>query len=139
MVNIEWSEGLSVGIELVDDQHKELLGKMNDISHAIEHNHSAEAISKTLDFMMEYTDYHFSTEEKHMEATSYPRIEYHKKMHKEFVDTLKGMTDEFLEDGATQGLAESVNVFLFNWLVKHIKGVDGAFGKWLNEEGISIE
>lgn len=139
MVRIEWTDGLSVGIELVDNQHKELLEKLNDISHAIEHNHSVESITKTLDFMMEYTDYHFGTEERHMEATDYPRIEYHKKMHKEFVDTLKGMTEDYLEDGATQGLAESVNVFLFNWLVKHIKGVDGAFGKYLKENDIKIE
>lgn len=139
MVKIEWSDGLSVGVELVDEQHKELLGKMNNISHAIEHNHSAEAISKTLDFMIEYTDYHFGTEEKHMEAINYPRIEYHKKMHVEFVDTLKKMTSDYLEDGATQELAESVNVFLFNWLVKHIKGVDGALGKYLKENGIELE
>ena len=139
MVKIEWSDGLSVGVKLVDDQHKELLSKMNAISHAIEHNHDVESITKTLDFMMEYTDYHFGTEEKHMEATKYPRIEYHKKMHVEFVDMIKKMTTDYFEDGATQELAESVNVFLFNWLVKHIKGVDGAFGKYLKEQGIVIE
>jgi hemerythrin len=139
MVKIEWSDGLSVGVKLVDDQHKELLSKMNAISHAIEHNHAVESITKTLDFMMEYTDYHFGTEEKHMEATKYPRIEYHKKMHVEFVDMIKKMTTDYFEDGATQELAESVNVFLFNWLVKHIKGVDGAFGKYLKEQGIVIE
>ena len=139
MVQIKWTQGFSVGIKLVDNQHKELLEKMNNISHAIEHNHSAEAITKTLDFMIKYTDYHFETEEKHMEATVYPSIEYHKKMHKEFVDTLKGMTEDYIEDGATQQLAESVNVFLFNWLIKHIKGVDGAFGKYLNEKSITIE
>lgn len=138
MVKIEWTEGLSTGVEIIDDQHKELLSKMNDISHAIEHNHSPDAISKTLDFMMEYTEYHFDTEDKKMVETEYPRIEYHRKMHNEFVDTLKKMTEEFLEDGATQELAESVNVFLFNWLVKHIKGVDGAFGNYLKEKGIEL-
>ena len=139
MVKIEWSDGLSIGVDLVDEQHKELLTKMNDISHSIEHNHGVESITKTLDFMIEYTDYHFGTEEKHMETTAYPRIEYHKKMHAEFVDMIKKMTTEYFEDGATQELAESVNVYLFNWLVKHIKGVDGAFGKYLTEKGIVIQ
>jgi hemerythrin-like metal-binding protein len=88
---------------------------------------------------MDYTDFHFGTEEKHMEKTSYPRMEYHKRMHKEFVDTLKNMILEFQEDGATHRLAESVNVFLFNWLVKHIKGVDGAFGKFLGEQGYNMD
>jgi hemerythrin len=82
---------------------------------------------------MDYTDFHFSDEKKHMKENEYPRIEYHKKMHKEFVDTLQGLVTEFKEDGAIDRLAESVNIFLFNWLVKHIRGVDVAYGRYLEE------
>ena len=138
MVKIEWTNGLATGVDLIDNQHKMLLEKLNDISEAIEKELGIEVITKTLDFMIDYTDFHFGTEEKHMEKTSYPRIEYHKKMHNEFVDTLKNMTLEFQEDGATQRLAESVNIFLFNWLVKHIRGVDGAFGKFLKEQEFNM-
>jgi len=139
MVKIEWTEGLATGIKPVDEQHKMLLEKLNDISEAIENRQEVDVIIKTLDFMMDYTDFHFSEEEKHMEKTQYPRIDYHKKMHKEFVDSLQSMVTEFREDGATQILAESVNIFLFNWLVTHIKGVDGAFGNYLKEKGIVLE
>ena len=133
MVKIEWTEGLATGIDLVDKQHKMLLEKLNDISEAIENMQGVDVIIRTLDFMMDYTDFHFTAEEKHMENTQYPRIEYHKKMHKEFVETLNTMINEFKEDGATDRLAESVNIFLFNWLVTHIKGVDGAYGKYVKE------
>ena len=139
MVKIEWNEGLATGIKLVDEQHKMLLEKLNDISEAIENRQEVDVIIRTLDFMMDYTDFHFGEEEKHMENTLYPRIEYHKRMHEEFVDSLQNMVTEFREDGATQRLAESVNIFLFNWLVTHIKGVDGAFGKYLNEKSIVLE
>lgn len=138
MVTIEWTDGLATGVELIDNQHKMLLEKLNDISEAIEKEQGVEVITKTLDFMMDYTDFHFGTEEEHMQKTSYPRMEYHKSMHKEFVETLKDMTLEFQEDGATQRLAESVNIFLFNWLVKHIRGVDVAFGKFLKEKGYNM-
>lgn len=139
MVKIEWNESLSTGIELVDEQHKMLLEKLNNISEAIENQQGVDVIIRTLDFMMDYTDFHFGTEENHMENNQYPRIEYHKRMHKEFVDSLKNMVTEFREDGATQRLAESVNIFLFNWLVTHIRGVDGAFGKYIKEKGIIME
>ena len=139
MVRIEWNKGLATGIELVDEQHKMLLEKLNDISESIEKQQGVDVIIRTLDFMMDYTDFHFGTEEKHMEKTQYPRIEYHKKMHKEFVDNLKSMVLEFREDGATQRLAESVNIFLFNWLVTHIRGVDGAFGRYIKEKGYILE
>jgi hemerythrin len=134
MVNIEWNDGLSTGIELVDEQHKMLLEKLNDISNAIENQQGTDVIIKTLDFMMDYTDFHFKAEEKEMTENNYPRLDYHKRMHKEFVDTLQKMIDEYKEDGATDRLAESVNIFLFNWLVTHIKGVDGAYGNYLKEQ-----
>ena len=133
MVRIEWNDGLATGIELVDKQHKMLLEKLNDISEAIENQMGVDVIIKTLDFMVDYTDFHFTDEEKHMTEHKYPRIEYHKKMHREFVDTLNKMITEFKEDGATERLAESVNIYLFNWLVTHIKGVDGAYGRYLKE------
>lgn len=66
MVKIEWTPGLATGIELVDTQHKMLLEKLNDISEAIEKRQGTDVIIKTLDFMMDYTDFHFTDEEKHM-------------------------------------------------------------------------
>ena len=94
----------------------------------------ARTVNRTLDFMIDYTNFHFTTEEKRMIKEKYPRLEYHKTQHQEFVNTLKHLSDDFLEDGATTSLAESVNVFLFNWLVKHIHGVDRAFGRYLKEK-----
>jgi hemerythrin len=51
----------------------------------------------------------------------------------EFVDTLKTMITELKEDGDTDHIAESVNIYLFDWLVTHIKSIDGAYRKYLKE------
>jgi hemerythrin len=134
MVKIEWHKGLSVGDELIDDQHKMLLEKLNDLSTSVEKGEGIETVNRTLDFMIDYTYFHFNTEEKRMIKEKYPRLEYHKSQHLEFINTLKHLSDDFLEDGATADLAESVNIFLFNWLVKHIQGVDRAFGRYLKEK-----
>jgi len=69
MVKIEWNDNLATGIELIDEQHKMLLEKLNDISLAIERQLRVEVITKTLDFMMDYTDFLFSDEEKYMKET----------------------------------------------------------------------
>jgi hemerythrin len=134
MVKIQWHEGLSVGDFLIDCQHKQLLEKLNDISSSIEKGEGIETVNRTLDFMIDYTNFHFNTEEERMIKENYPRLEYHKGQHQEFVTTLKHLSDDFLEEGATEDLAESVNMFLFNWLVKHIQGVDRAFGRYLKEK-----
>ncbi|MBW1719604.1 MAG: hemerythrin family protein [Deltaproteobacteria bacterium] len=138
MAKIEWDESLSICVELVDEQHKMLIEKLNDINQAIEQTLGAEKILKTLDFMVDYADFHFSTEEKHMIANEYPGYQEHKKAHEEFKGMINSMIEDFKEDGATEGLAKSINTFLMNWLVKHIKGADQEFGNWLDEKGLCL-
>ena len=133
MGKIEWDNSLSIGIDLIDEQHKMLIQRLNDISVAIEMSHGVEKIVQTLEFMVDYTDFHFSAEEEHMAKHDYPGLDNQKQQHEEFKGSLKQIVEDFEEEGATQALATSINVFLFNWLINHIKGVDHKFGEFLNE------
>jgi hemerythrin len=135
MAKITWDDSLSVNVDLIDDQHKMLLSRLNDMAEAVEQKRGIEKISKTLNFMIEYTDFHFSTEEKHMTEHNYPGKEFHQKQHNEFTNVLNNLVQDFEEDGATQLLADSIDTFLVNWLLTHIKGSDVAFGKFLIENG----
>ena len=91
MVKIEWNERLSVGDELIDGQHKQLLKKLNDLSKSIEKGEGIETVNRTLDFMIDYTNFHFNTEENRMKKEKYPELEYHRDQHQEFVNTLKNL------------------------------------------------
>ena len=140
MTEIKWDNSLSIGIKLIDTQHIMLISKLYDISVAVAENpmiKGVNSIIKTLDFLIDYTDFHFSTEEKHMKEQGYPDIDYHVEQHGEFKETLKNLLDDFDEEGATVDLAESVNQFLFNWFIKHITNVDMKFGKFLQEKGLA--
>lgn len=138
MQNVQWDESLSIGVTLVDEQHKALIQRLNRVSAAVEVREGPTEIIRTLGFLTEYTDYHFATEEKHMAATQYPGLSLQEQKHQEFRDTLAGLRQDFEEEGSTQGLAESVNTLLWNWLVKHICDVDQQFGAFLAEKGIEI-
>jgi len=138
VTSIEWDDRLSVGIALIDEQHKMLIQRLNDLSKAIEMNQSVGEIVRVLGFLIEYTSFHFSTEEKHMKENNYPGLNYHKTQHEEFETTLNHLTEDFEEEGATKALADSINVFLTNWLVKHFQKVDIEFGKSLIEKGLSL-
>ena len=138
MTSIEWDDRLSVGIALIDEQHKMLIQRLNDLSKAIEMNQSVGEIVRVLGFLIEYTSFHFSTEEKHMKENNYSGLNYHKTQHEEFETTLNHLTEDFEEEGATKALADSINVFLTNWLVKHFQKVDIEFGKFLIEKGLSL-
>jgi len=138
MSQFKWNTSLSVGIELIDEQHKMLIQRLNDVSDAIKKSQGAGQIVKTLDFLIDYTHFHFSTEEKHMKANDYPGIKEHLQKHEDLKKTLGDLDRDFREEGATYELADALNVFLNNWLVGHIKGIDVKFGNFLREEGIEI-
>lgn len=137
MVNIKWDGSLSVGVDLIDEQHQMWIQRFNELSSAVEQNLGIEKTMKTLDFLCDYTDFHFSTEEKHMVALDYPGLDFHKSQHEELKSTLANLVEDFKEDGSTEALANYLNTFLVNWLVKHIKDVDQKFGDFLTEKGIS--
>ena len=133
MKKIEWTDDLSVGIELIDDQHKTWIKHYNHAAEAIQANHEVAQITRSLEFFSDYTETHFSTEEQAMAECNYPGLEEHKAKHDALRKTLAAMTEEFIEDGATYLLAESVETLLGNWLIKHIQEVDKRFAAFTCE------
>ncbi|MFW9845888.1 MAG: bacteriohemerythrin [Candidatus Thorarchaeota archaeon] len=136
MAKIEWEDSLSVGIDLIDEQHKMLIQRLSDLSKAVEQQRAPSEVLKTLDFLVEYTDFHFSTEEKHMVEQEYAGRHYHLQQHEEFKDSLRHLVEDFEDEGATKALGTAINIMLLNWLINHIKGIDVKFGEFLKDKGM---
>jgi hemerythrin len=139
MTKLEWTDALSVGIDLVDLQHKQWIAHFNGAVDAIEAHLGKDHIVKDLGFLVDYTATHFATEEKHMAATSYPDMAAHLAKHNELRETLGDLVRDYEEEGANQPLADAVETFLGNWLITHIQEVDMKFGAFLKEQGIELE
>ncbi|MCG8636239.1 MAG: bacteriohemerythrin [Desulfobacterales bacterium] len=138
MKEITWTKDLFVGIELIDEQHKMLISHLNDLSRALSSQQGPAKIASTLNFLIDYTHFHFTEEEKHMKANGWPELENHKKMHAAFKATLANLEEDLEEEGATQALADSIDTLLVKWLFEHISEVDVAFGQFLKEKGVEI-
>ena len=138
MEEVKWTDDLSVGVELIDQQHKMLIQHLNNLIRSLNPNQGLTKIADTLSFLIDYTQFHFSTEEKHMAANNYPELKDHKMKHDEFRATLSHLEEEFKEEGATHVLADSIHTLLVNWLIKHIRVVDIEFGAFLKNNGIAL-
>ena len=60
----EFDESLVTGNEMIDAQHKELIDKINKLLDSCETGEGKVAAIKTLDFLADYTEFHFGEEEK---------------------------------------------------------------------------
>jgi hemerythrin len=130
---VEWNSSLSVGVNEIDEQHMMMIYRVKELSEAVDKKRDPSFLFGTMNFMIEYTDHHFGTEEKYMLEYKYPEYESHKTKHEQFKQSLKNMAHELLKKGATPELAERVNVFSVNWLIDHIMSVDKKMGAFLSK------
>lgn len=138
MGKMKWDESLTIGVALIDEQHKKWIEHIHDVQAAIEARQGMTQIASTLDFLIDYTRFHFSTEEKSMAETGYSERGSHRAKHEELKETLDDLIRDFREDGVTERLSEAMGTFLANWLRNHILVVDRAFAGFLKEKGIRL-
>lgn len=81
---VEWKLEMSVGNELLDNQHKKILGKIEELREELLVRINLGHIKKTVDFFEKYFMEHLSSEEKYMAKHNYPELKHHKKLHKGF-------------------------------------------------------
>jgi hemerythrin len=138
MNKMKWDESLSIGVELIDEQHKKWIERLGDVQSAIEDHRGMPHVANALDFLVDYTRFHFSTEEKYMSGTGYSELENHRAKHDELKDTLDDLIRDFRDYGVTEKLSRAIGTFLDNWLRDHIQVVDQAFAAFLKEKKIQL-
>ncbi len=138
MEQLQWDDSLSIGAELIDQQHKTWIEHYNKLTSAVDSQQGPREIAETLGFLVDYTAFHFAAEEQHMIDSGYSGLEDHQAKHDELNDTLGNLIDDFKEEGATHILADFLKTFLANWLINHIRSVDMKFGEHLKTEGIEL-
>lgn len=129
---VEWKDSLSVGIKTIDDDHKKLLGMINQLQTAAHYHTDDEMVESTLNELVEYTKYHFEREEKMMQEHNYPGFEDHKKQHEAMVTQVSKFIDEYRVDQTRT--IDQVIVFLKTWLINHINGSDQEYAPYLRDK-----
>ncbi len=126
---IVWKEIYSIGVKEIDDQHKKLLQIANTFLKARLEEKETEVLKETFVNLIDYTKYHFETEEKHMEKNKYDGLTEQKRQHQMLIKQIVQVLNH-LKAGETYAVDELENL-LKNWLVKHILDHDKKYGDFL--------
>ena len=133
-MSIVFDEALKTGNELIDTQHQELIARVNKLSDSLKSAKEKNVAIQTLDFLMDYVEFHFSAEEKLQEENQYPELAAHKEQHEKFtkaVDELREMLEE--EEGPTDAFVAAVNKNVVEWLLNHIQICDKKVAAFVNK------
>jgi hemerythrin len=131
---IAWSEKYATGIELIDSQHKELVGLTNQLYHACLSGSTVAntAFKDAMSRMVEYVHFHLGAEQQLLERVNYPDYATHKKQHDDLVMNILEAAREFNE-----GKKFVPNQFvrsLKDWIFGHIAVYDKSYAAYIEEQ-----
>lgn len=132
---IEWDPSLSMGIDTLDLQHRELFDRINDLRVAVSQGQARTETGRMIAYLEEYVKVHFTMEETLMKRKKYRDYVAHRQEHLNFLTMffeMKQRYEELEAEGAILSfLAVEIDRKLAEWLVEHIGKVDKQLGEFL--------
>ena len=134
MEKILWGEGFSVGVQVLDAQHKQIITIINTLLEMNDTQSGSEIVSETLTKMNQYAAEHFNKEEQYMLDYGYPEYSLQKKQHQEF--------KRKIVDFCMGAMVHKTNVpgemftYLKSWWTNHILQEDMKYKMFFNEKGL---
>ena len=119
---ILWKEEYCVGVESIDEQHKELVVIANKIYELLKNDLIADkydSIIAIIDELKDYTVYHFKAEEEYMKNIGYKKLLSQKVAHNDFLEKMQSIDMNKIDNGHNEYLIEMLD-FVCEWLVQHI-------------------
>ncbi|HEY6612204.1 MAG TPA: bacteriohemerythrin [Pseudomonas sp.] len=134
MTFMPWSSELEVGIELIDEQHRWLVDKTNELfDRLVSAEPDAAEIGEVLEGLMDYTMNHFIVEEEIFHRLGYSETEAHKAQHDKFTAQIMDLLQRH-DAGEISG-SETLDL-LAEWLTHHILKVDKAYVSFFRDNGV---
>ncbi len=124
MTRLVWTEQLSIGIDVIDQQHRRIVEYINQLDDARNGGRRRDEIGWLINDLVDYTVSHFGFEESLQEEAKYPFARSHKKVHELFAQRVSEYQARF-ERG--EDVTRPLNSLLVTWLFNHIKRDDADY------------
>ncbi|OFY84230.1 MAG: hypothetical protein A3F72_14485 [Bacteroidetes bacterium RIFCSPLOWO2_12_FULL_35_15] len=131
---LKWTDDYSVGIVIIDYQHKRLVMLINKLYDSMLEGKTMESITEIFEGLEDYIKNHFETEESFFKEFNYEDMKTHIKEHKVFVDQISQLKKDYLSGKNT--VSVELLDFLKNWLSEHILGSDKKYISCFKENGV---
>jgi hemerythrin len=128
--SFSWKSSYSIGNTTIDAEHQELFQIASEAFKRVPSNEKKRKIVSTLNKLFHYFQEHFKNEENYMESLKYDKLENHKTIHVEIMQTLSQLT----RNSATmdiESIEENLTNFIEESLVNHIMNEDKKISHWI--------
>lgn len=133
-LTVQWGPNIEIGHTKIDEQHRKLFARVNEFTDAIRKDRDFSHAGPIIDFLDEYVQLHFKTEESIMEMNGYPFMDVQKAQHRLFFRHLTSLKREMQENTDWYFLLFKTQLLVVDWLVHHTCKADRHLGKFLRLE-----
>jgi hemerythrin-like metal-binding protein len=129
---LHWQERYATGIQIIDDQHRQLIQTLNELFDLLQSSAPLDQISQNLECLMACAANHFQTEESVMEENGYPDISRHLEEHRILTRKIQEFRAHFSspEPPTTLELSRLVG----DWMSHHLGEVDMGYAEFLKRK-----
>jgi len=134
-----WTEEYSLGIQIIDDQHKHFFEIVNRIYDLLEKkDNSKKEMTDIVAELVDYALFHLSTEEKYFNQFAYSDIANHMKYHTMFRLKSSEYSEKIKEENVDlPALILEIANFSKDWLAQHILVADKMYAPFFKEHGLN--
>jgi len=130
----QWEDEFSVGVQSIDNQHKELFRLINELLQAMKQGKASNITTQIIMDLEKYAIVHFQKEEFFFQRFNYKGAAEHIREHQLFIQKVATLKAE-IKTGKITITFELFN-FLKDWIEHHIQEVDKAYSKCFIENGL---
>ena len=128
---VTWSDKFATGIEMIDEQHRQLVILTNQLYQACLAGHSTAGpvFLQAMTRMVEYVRFHFSAEQKLLERIGFPDYKDHKMQHDTMVRNILDAAKDYNE--GKQFVPNAFVRTLKDWVFGHIAVYDKTYAAYV--------
>ena len=130
---IHWQDSYSTGVQIIDDQHRQIFQTINELFDLLQAEAPLQPILDNVDFLIAYAVNHFQTEESFMGESGYPNLAEHREEHRHLVDRIQAIRARFTSPEPPTVL--ELSRMVGEWTSHHISEVDMGYASFLNRRG----
>jgi len=130
---MQWNENLSVGLDVIDNQHKGIISRINNLLNAMSQGKGRDEVGKVLTFLADYVVKHFTAEEGLMKKYNFDGYPEQQAEHAKFIKDFSLLKKEFETGSVTTTLVLQTQRVLCDWLTNHITNKDKQIGVFIKK------
>ena len=130
---MEWNENLATGYEEIDNQHKELINRLNYVLDLCVREEGRDVVREALDSWGAYTIDHFRGEERLQREHEYPGYPAHRERHDSLVEAIQELHERLDGEEPLSALSMQINSSFAPELTQHFFEDDSRLVRHIKE------